>query len=64
MGIVPLLVAGEFGNTSMSSVKFHHLNFAFIADTSYGCHVAQFNCGERLSRIKTDRVVRLLENCI
>jgi hypothetical protein len=64
MGIVPLLVAGEFGNMSMSSVKFHHLNFAFIADKSYGCHVAKFNCGERLSRIKTDSVVRLLESRI
>jgi len=64
MGFVPLLVAGEFGNMSMSPVKFHHLNFAFIADTSYGSHSAQFNCGERLIRIKIDRVVRLLENSI
>jgi len=55
MGIVPLPVAGEFGNMSMSSVKFQ--NFSFIADTSYRSHVAQFNCGERLSWIKT-------ENCI
>jgi len=51
MGIVPLLVAGEFGNMSMSSVKFHDLNSAFIADTSYRSHVAQFNCGE----IKLDK---------
>jgi len=43
----------EFGNVSMSSVKFHHLYFVFIADTSCGSHVAQFNCREILSRIKT-----------
>jgi hypothetical protein len=63
-GIIPVQVAGEFGNLSMLSLKFHQLNFAFIADISCGSDVTQFDCEEKLSRIKTDRMIRLFENCI
>lgn len=55
---------GTGENLSQLSVKFHQLNFTFIADTSYGSDVAKFNCGEILRGIKADRMVRLFENCV